>query len=669
MVNPEAVAWPDPSLAGQDYAPHDATPVEIAFTDLLIDQFIERITTKQPERGGILLGFGTTATVLLDDDHGQYSAAHWDVSDAVVALATQAQRAGCGFYVGQIHSHPAGVLDPSGPDRRLMEKALINNVRADVLMVPIISEGTAREGDIQLTDEHVLSTMVISRLDGGPRWVRASSRIIPIGEHYRELCSTQPTVAITTHQSPSELSGRVMRVGDRTHMALPLPKRQLLLIDSDYPNSAPTIVSLSNDPGQPPQAESIGEWDPSRSVEKLRNATMRATETPPDPDDSDRLARVRPLVGSLGGNVLIAGAGSVGSRIAEELARAGVKEFTIVDPDTVSAPNLARSCYVASDVGTAKPHALAAHLQAIDPTITVRMHHSTLGSALPRLFPHQGPTSAKPFALVIGATDDMEEQFQLSEYAYHAQVPLVACALYQRAAAGEVIMSVPAAETACLRCTIQDWDPDIRPQKNYGVGGRLDAEPGLGAAINVVASYAALVALGLLAGPRSETGRSVMELVATKRTYGKLTTVPRWDFFPQVMGLAEHQHAPQSVWITVQRQPQCGVCGENPVPPVRSDDAAQLAGFLDQFRTTEEQLPTEPATTPQPRPGVDVSRTRGGPKITIGTDSPDHEIESQGSTFSKRRRIALIVLFILVAVVCIGIVIGLSGAATAVAAS
>ena len=51
-------------------------------------------------------------------------------------------------------------------------------------------------------------------------------------------------------------------------------------------------------------------------------------------------ARTEPLVGDLANrHVLVAGLGSVGSRVAEDLVRAGVGRLTLVDPDLVAAAN------------------------------------------------------------------------------------------------------------------------------------------------------------------------------------------------------------------------------------------------------------------------------------------------------------------------------------------
>jgi hypothetical protein len=48
----------------------------------------------------------------------------------------------------------------------------------------------------------------------------------------------------------------------------------------------------------------------------------------------------------------------------------------------------------------------------------------------------------------------MVEQALLAHHVYAVGIPLVACALYKAAAAGEVVISVPAAESACWSCAV-----------------------------------------------------------------------------------------------------------------------------------------------------------------------------------------------------------------------
>lgn len=299
--------------------------------------------------------------------------------------------------------------------------------------------------------------------------------------------------------------------------------------------------------------------------------------------------RTAGLVGELGqAHVLVAGAGSVGSALADALVRAGVGHVTLVDPDRVTGPNLARSVYTAADLGDAKVTALARHLRAVNPAAEV----TGLASSLHELA-EDGVLDPLVINadLVVAATDDTADQGLLGHHAYHRRVPMVACALYQRAAAGEVVIVDPGRSTPCWRCSIGQGAAD-RPPKDYGTG-RLVAELALGPPIAIVAQMAAIIAIGLLAGPERPAGVAVAELLASGRNLGVIATTPGWEFFLTLFdGLESHQFDPQSVWATVERDPSCAVCGDIRTPPPPAGAGARGS----------RQCGQTSATSPHPRP-------------------------------------------------------------------
>lgn len=69
----------------------------------------------------------------------------------------------------------------------------------------------------------------------------------------------------------------------------------------------------------------------------------------------NRLMNVDKLAES---RVLVVGCGSIGSNIAVALARVGVKNFALVDMDTVEVKNVSSQAYLASQVGMVKVSAL-----------------------------------------------------------------------------------------------------------------------------------------------------------------------------------------------------------------------------------------------------------------------------------------------------------------------
>jgi hypothetical protein len=70
---------------------------------------------------------------------------------------------------------------------------------------------------------------------------------------------------------------------------------------------------------------------------------------------------------AIGKRVAIVGAGSIGSKIAESLARSGIERFTLVDGDVMLPGNLERHALDWRDVGFRKAHGVKRRLLAIAP--------------------------------------------------------------------------------------------------------------------------------------------------------------------------------------------------------------------------------------------------------------------------------------------------------------
>ena len=369
------------------------------------------------------------------------------------------------------------------------------------------------------------------------------------------------------------------------------------LVHPGLPASRPIAVTGRQEAGSRAVLQPLpSPWDPVAPAGPQLAALTRAAA-------GRRIAgstkRVWPVVGALSGRrVLIAGAGSVGSRIAEDLVRSGVGAFTVIDPDRVDATNLARTIYSAADIGVPKPDALARRLRAIDPAAVVDRHATPLGTTdLP-----QAPAGV---SLVVAAIDDMTEQALLAHHAYAAGVPLVACALYKKAAAGEVVLSVPATGTACWWCAVGAGIPSSeRPGRDYGLHGRLADESALGPSIHLVAGVAASAALGLLASPRSQAGRTLERLLSQRRTLGLIATTPTWGFFKTVFAGMDHQHAPQSVWVRVDPDADCPVCGAPPVTPLDTQAGSDIAYIISEYRQSTSNTAIHDQASAQARPAV-----------------------------------------------------------------
>ncbi|GHU07798.1 hypothetical protein AGMMS50225_05300 [Betaproteobacteria bacterium] len=284
----------------------------------------------------------------------------------------------------------------------------------------------------------------------------------------------------------------------------------------------------------------------------------------------DRLTGVVPTeIGEM--RVLLVGCGSVGSFVAAELVRAGIKKLTLVDPDIVEWHNLTRTVYGHGDVGIHKVDALRTHLlhifndldvvtysDAIE-NIDISLYLNTLGQA----------------DIVIVAVDDPKSQGYIDRYCYSLKKPVVVIGLYKGAKGGEIVIVYPPI-TPCYYCStggvrivfsdIVDMDAVVR-DRDYGTS-RLTSEIALGVDIHFVSCAAVKVVLALLSmGQDGRLGRFLsLQQLEQGGNFIIFGMEPNYYLFPKCFGDTPGQHAFQSVWVKAERNPQCSVCGN---PEVR----------------------------------------------------------------------------------------------------
>lgn len=117
----------------------------------------------------------------------------------------------------------------------------------------------------------------------------------------------------------------------------------------------------------------------------------------------------------------IVGCGGTGSAVAEQLVRLGVREFVLVDPDTLSQSNLTRVIgSVASDVGRRKVDVTADHLKAVAPDSQCERVAGmlTLNHAARRLCRCD---------VVFGCSDDNAGRLILSRLPTYLLTPVIDC--------------------------------------------------------------------------------------------------------------------------------------------------------------------------------------------------------------------------------------------------
>lgn len=570
----------------------------LAWGDWVLGDLEREIAAHPPERGGALLGPRGRPLVsrFLPDPEAVASGASWAPSRALDAGVKVLERDEGLELKGVVHSHPPGLDRPSEQDLRELGEGLRRNGHMACYLAPVITRGEALElepHEIPLPSGK-LSCFAAWRDPGAAaRVLSYRPRVLPLrrdlerlardlggsalafldadpgcglvpagrlrlpgdldllflaGEHYPAM----PPLLLVTRGGEAEQLQLPWRLDDPEEERLLRAARALLFPPGPYrrafgPRGGPALTS-------DPARAALAGWtvrltgeDPEARAASFAAALHRRSEGIVSASLRDR-------------NVLVAGLGSVGSYVAEQLARSGVGGLALLDPDAVEAANLSRTAYAVDDVGRPKPEALARRLLSAAPALRLTLHPV----AVEDLAAADLDALVRAADLVVAATDDPGAQRALDRFAYARQRPAVFVGLYAGAGGGEVIFTVPE-RTPCYLCAtrarhaVERTAGRVERPADYGTG-RLAGESALGADIQHVASAAVKLALSLLQ-PGDGLGALAEGAVSEGMPYLTLSTVPRYWFYPEIFRDAPGQGAFQSVWLSPVRKEDCPVCG------------------------------------------------------------------------------------------------------------
>jgi len=261
--------------------------------------------------------------------------------------------------------------------------------------------------------------------------------------------------------------------------------------------------------------------------------------------DTDRLS---------GKSVVIVGVGSVGSIIVLELAKAGVGQFFIYDPDTFLINNVCRHIGDITDVGRYKVQVVKENIQRRNPHSQVQIFkEDVLKINIDRL-----REEWKEVDLIIAATDSQAASLFLNEIALDFKIPLLQVGLYERASWGHIIYIIPD-KTPCLACVLPDLAKigEEIPRKARIIDyssvedvTQIKAEPGLGADIGFVSMAVAKVALALLLG--DDPSSMFCNILPPDKTLLVVANSPG-SIFPSTKAFQTH-------WVNTQVREDCEWC-------------------------------------------------------------------------------------------------------------
>ena len=214
-------------------------------------------------------------------------------------------------------------------------------------------------------------------------------------------------------------------------------------------------------------------------------------------------------------NVLIIGAGGLGSPVAFYLAAAGIGTIGLMDGDKVDLSNLQRQIlHTTASIGQEKVNSAEERLLDLDPDIKLNLYPF-------RLTAENAPEILAGYDFVIDATDNFDSKFLIARACHNAAKP------YSHAGIREFhgqTMTVHPGKTACYQCVFHEEGVPAASMPK----GPLGALPGLIGSIQAVEAIKHILSIGA-------------PLVNTLLTCDALSMTIRR--------------------ISVQRDPSCPICG------------------------------------------------------------------------------------------------------------
>lgn len=174
----------------------------------------------------------------------------------------------------------------------------------------------------------------------------------------------------------------------------------------------------------------------------------------------DRVHQAYDLAATAATRLVIVGVGGAAA-FAESMARAGVGEIVLIDPDVVDLPNIATQHTYRRDVGRAKVDAIAERILDVNPHCRVvgvqayldDLDDDMVGRLVHRPLPgsrHTGPEAT----ILCGFTDSFWAQARVNRLALNLGVPMVAAQVYASGQGVEASFHVPGWSHACGRCVL-----------------------------------------------------------------------------------------------------------------------------------------------------------------------------------------------------------------------
>lgn len=241
--------------------------------------------------------------------------------------------------------------------------------------------------------------------------------------------------------------------------------------------------------------------------------------------------------------VAVVGLGSGGGFVAQSLAMSGVGEFVLIDDDNLEDKNVVRHVADLRDVGRPKAQVVGDLIKQRNPQAKVEVLQGRVEQHMEVL---------DEVDLLVVGVDGEGSKYTLNEACLERGLPAVYAGVYERGEGGDVVIIRPG-NGPCYACWAAElregmFQPTASENLDYGMigpQGTLEAEPGLWLHVVKVATVQADFVLNELLGRPPYPANTLI-----------MANVP--------MEILDGEVSPphSSLWVNIQRDPYCLVCGD-----------------------------------------------------------------------------------------------------------
>ena len=271
------------------------------------------------------------------------------------------------------------------------------------------------------------SGLALPQVEIAGRWYRVTARLTP-----RQLLSIEGVDdlgrVVNRNSSPAPDIANELRHAAQTAGDLPVP---VILVDADGKGVAGFLYRPVSSSGE-------------------KDTLLPMTVLPYDPERiSSRRASQQPALKSA--QVAIVGLGSLGGKIAVSLARIGITDFVLVDPDVLLWENLSRHEGGIPDVGSLKSDLIARRIRSFAPAASIKEFDVAVGGIVSPQRHQELSQALIGCSIIVDASAEPGVARALAGLCQPSRIPSVHVEIFARGL-GALLMRVLPTITGCYHC-------------------------------------------------------------------------------------------------------------------------------------------------------------------------------------------------------------------------